>query len=160
MGAPLRAWIIRCAVAFAVIAFIGLVLRQHWPPLGKVVLFGSTIVPATLLAYHFLPAFDLFGRVRWRLPHQAREKRCALTFDDGPSDATRVLLDILASEGVSATFFVLGANAQRYPDTLRRAQAEGHAVGIHGMTHVKLARADAATVEQQVVSTMKTLAQL
>src|SRR5262249_6171543 len=97
---------------------------------------------------------------RWRLPHQAREKRCALTFDDGPSDATRVLLDILASEGVSATFFVLGANAQRYPDTLRRAQAEGHAVGIHGMTHVKLARADAATVEQQVVNTMKTLAQL
>ena len=160
MGAPLRAWIVRCTVTFAVIAFIGLVLRQPWPLLGKVMLFASAIVPATLLAYRFLPAFDLLGRIRWRLPHQAREKRCALTFDDGPSEATRVLLDILASEGVSATFFVLGANARRYPDTVRRAQADGHALGIHGMTHVKLARADAATVEQQVVNAMQTLAQL
>jgi peptidoglycan-N-acetylglucosamine deacetylase len=160
MGAPPRAWIIRCTVACAIVAFVGAVQWQPWPLLGKAALLASAAAAATFAAFRFMPAFDPLGRVKWRLPHRLREKRCAITFDDGPTDATQAVLDILAAERVPATFFVLGTNAERYPDSVRRAKAEGHAVGIHGMTHVKLAGADAAAVEQQVVSTMQTLARL
>ncbi|MGV4328949.1 polysaccharide deacetylase family protein [Trueperella pyogenes] len=56
-----------------------------------------------------------------------------LTFDDGPSPYTARLLDVLKSRGVKATFFVTG-----YGDSslIARAAAEGHAVGVHTMTHI------------------------
>lgn len=55
-----------------------------------------------------------------------------LTFDDGPSDYTATLLDILAKYQVKATFFVTNyGNA----GAMRRAAAEGHTVAIHSATH-------------------------
>lgn len=55
-----------------------------------------------------------------------------LTFDDGPSDYTATLLDVLKKYGVKATFFVTGAGED---DLIRREMEEGHAVGLHSMTH-------------------------
>jgi poly-beta-1,6 N-acetyl-D-glucosamine synthase len=64
----------------------------------------------------------------------------ALTFDDGPSDAwTPRVLDRLQALGVRATFFVVGDNACKRPDLLRRMLAEGHEVGNHTFTHANLA---------------------
>jgi peptidoglycan/xylan/chitin deacetylase (PgdA/CDA1 family) len=97
-----------------------------------------------------IPAFDPLGRVRWRLPAGRGRKRCAVTFDDGPSPATPTVLDILASEGVPATFFFVGGNAERYPDAVRRAAAEGHAIGLHGKDHRKLTGASAGEVDRQL----------
>lgn len=58
--------------------------------------------------------------------------RIYLTFDDGPSDYTPVLLDVLNKYGVKATFFVTG-----YGDdaVLKREYDEGHAVGLHTWSH-------------------------
>ncbi len=55
-----------------------------------------------------------------------------LTFDDGPSAYTEKLLDILAKYDVKATFFVTD---QKYYDTMKRIVDEGHAIGIHSVTH-------------------------
>lgn len=63
---------------------------------------------------------------------------CAVTFDDGPSRYTPQLLDTLAEYQVPATFFVVGANVERYPETIRRILAEGHEVGNHSYSHVAL----------------------
>lgn len=59
--------------------------------------------------------------------------RIYLTFDDGPSDFTGALLDLLKKYGVRATFFVTG-----YGDDalIRREYDEGHAVGLHTFSHV------------------------
>jgi peptidoglycan/xylan/chitin deacetylase (PgdA/CDA1 family) len=60
----------------------------------------------------------------------------ALTFDDGPTDdSTPRILDTLARLGARATFFVIGANAARHPDLVRRIHAEGHVVGNHTLDH-------------------------
>ena len=60
----------------------------------------------------------------------------ALTFDDGPNpEYTPKLLDILKEHDVKATFFVVGKNAQRYPDILRRIHSEGHVIGCHSFSH-------------------------
>ena len=58
------------------------------------------------------------------------------TFDDGPHSATTpVLLDWLAERGETATFFVVGEQARRHPDLIRRIANAGHAVGNHSWSH-------------------------
>lgn len=56
----------------------------------------------------------------------------ALTFDDGPHpEHTARLLDVLREHQVPATFFVIGEQARRYPELVRRMAAEGHVVASH-----------------------------
>ncbi|GIP34600.1 polysaccharide deacetylase family protein [Paenibacillus sp. J2TS4] len=59
-----------------------------------------------------------------------------LTFDDGPSGLTPQVLDLLAEEGIPATFFVLGQMAEQYPETIARIVDEGHSLGNHSYNHV------------------------
>jgi peptidoglycan/xylan/chitin deacetylase (PgdA/CDA1 family)/LysM repeat protein len=67
------------------------------------------------------------------------QRTVALTFDDGPRpDSTPAVLDALRARGVTATFFVTGSNAARYPDLVRRIVAEGHALGNHTWSHPDL----------------------
>lgn len=66
-----------------------------------------------------------------------------LTFDDGPSQYTEQLLDVLAKYNVKATFFVINSG---YTDVLKRMAEEGHSIGIHSVTHdYKAIYADADT---------------
>lgn len=58
--------------------------------------------------------------------------RVYLTFDDGPGPYTADLLETLAKYGVKATFFVTGAGDD---DLIRREYDEGHAVGLHTLSH-------------------------
>ena len=65
--------------------------------------------------------------------------KIALTFDDGPSALyTADILDYLKSEGVRATFFVVGSQARNHPELLLREEAEGHEIGNHTDTHPRL----------------------
>lgn len=57
---------------------------------------------------------------------------CYLTFDDGPSDNTLKILDILDLYGIKATFFVVGTAQTEY---IPRIVSRGHAVGLHSATH-------------------------
>ena len=67
---------------------------------------------------------------------QGGDRNIALTFDDGPHALhTAEILDILAEYGVHATFFVIGENADRYPELLEREISEGHEVGNHTQSH-------------------------
>ena len=64
----------------------------------------------------------------------------ALTFDDGPDPKwTPRILDILKAENVKAAFFLVGQNAEQYPDLVRRIVAEGHEIGNHTYYHPNLA---------------------
>ena len=79
----------------------------------------------------------VFGRALGRLPGGGMD--VALTFDDGPNPvATPRILDVLAAEGVKATFFLLGKHVARWPTIARDIAAAGHVVGNHGWHHRKL----------------------
>jgi len=68
------------------------------------------------------------------------EHQVAITFDDGPDPRwTPKILDILKAANVKATFFVVGVNAERYPELVRRIVNEGHEVGNHTYYHPNLA---------------------
>lgn len=102
--------------------------------LGIALLVLAPAVAAYVLAVW--PQSQLYGRIVTHGP--GGEPLVALTFDDGPSDpATSRILDVLAEKGVKATFFVVGENARIFPQTLRRAVAEGHAIGNHSYRHRK-----------------------
>lgn len=58
-----------------------------------------------------------------------------LTFDDGPSELTPKILDVLKSEHVKATFFVVGTACKENPAILKRIVKEGHSVGMHTYNH-------------------------
>ncbi len=64
-----------------------------------------------------------------------REKVIHLTFDDGPSDRTDEILDILKKENVKATFFVLHNGTSKAPERMRRIVAEGHTLAFHTYSH-------------------------
>ena len=82
------------------------------------------------------------------------DKLVALTFDDGPHPVlTPRLLDILARTGAKATFFMLGQNVSRYPDIVRRADAEGHEVASHSYSHPNLNKCSLSKVYQELDST-------
>ncbi len=63
----------------------------------------------------------------------------ALTFDDGPSESTSQLLDILARYHAPASFFQCGANVLRLPNAASEVAAAGHEIGNHSHRHPLLA---------------------
>lgn len=63
------------------------------------------------------------------------EKTAYLTFDDGPSDRTDEVLDILKKKNVKATFFVVGKADEKNKARMRRIVAEGHTLGMHSYSH-------------------------
>jgi len=77
---------------------------------------------------------QFFGRVYWR--NKRRKQAVALTFDDGPDPLlTPDLLDLLASYGYKATFFVIAEKARANPELVRQIRRQGHVVACHDLRH-------------------------
>lgn len=101
-------------------------------------------IAALIAALLVLAIFAWFG-----LPHLARRRAvrhlaevCArhrvlvLSYDDGPGpELGPRLADLLRARSVRATFFVIGARAERHPDLLRHLQQDGHELGSHTRDH-------------------------
>ncbi len=83
----------------------------------------------------------------------ANPKLIALTFDDGPSGYTDWLLDGLAERDVKVTFFIVGASATVYPDTVRRAYEEGHQIAQHTYDHPPLTTKTDEQIRWQISTT-------
>lgn len=76
-------------------------------------------------------------RFLWRL--SVMQAGVALTFDDGPDAVhTPAVLDLLASHGITATFFVIGEKVALHADLIRRMVAEGHGIGSHTWCHKEI----------------------
>lgn len=77
----------------------------------------------------------LFPGILW---HKSRnEKVIYLTFDDGPvPDVTPWVLEQLKLYNAKATFFMVGENIVKHPETYKAVIKEGHAVGNHSMNHL------------------------
>jgi peptidoglycan-N-acetylglucosamine deacetylase len=88
-------------------------------------------------------------------PAQAAARACpsgwvALTFDDGPGPSTRALLDVLATDEVPGTFFVLGAQVERRPEIVLRTARGGHEVANHGYSHTSFLRLSSDAVRGEI----------
>ncbi len=84
------------------------------------------------------------------------KKQVALTFDDGPdAHFTLEILDILKENDVSATFFVLGCNAEKYPKVLKRIKDEEHDIGNHSWSHKSFKKLSEEQIKNEIKETEK-----
>jgi len=85
-------------------------------------------------------------------------KAVALTFDDGPHPVyTPQILDILKKYDARATFFVIGKNAEQYPEIVKRAFDEGHEIGNHTYSHPKMSSIDEQKIMDEIQKTADTI---
>lgn len=86
------------------------------------------------------------------------ERRIALTFDDGPNEPyTSEIASYLRSQGVRATFFVVGRNAERDAAAVRAVIEAGHEVGNHSYSHADLLLESEAAVARQLGRTAQAI---
>lgn len=71
----------------------------------------------------------------WDMP--SNENKIYLTFDDGPHpDITVSVIELLEKYNARATFFCVGENVQKFPDTFNHIKSHGHSVGNHTYNHL------------------------
>ena len=98
---------------------------------------------------------------RWISRGPKSAQAIALTFDDGPHpEHTPKLLDVLAKLEVTATFFVIGQQAARHPELIRRMVAEGHQVANHTWFHHEPTRLSSLALAAEVKETRALLEDL
>ncbi|MBW3518404.1 polysaccharide deacetylase family protein [Flavobacterium sp. NKUCC04_CG] len=124
---------------YIVPVFIGVVLGflvSHL--LLKTSLQGLWLVGIIFLGLVSWGAFDI--RLGYFLPvyfrHQSeKNRRVALTFDDGPTIHTQAVLDLLDQYKAKATFFCIGKQIEKQPELLRKIYEKQHIIGNHTYTH-------------------------
>jgi len=99
----------------------------------------------------------LFAPSIYRGP--AGTKALALTFDDGPSEHTSKLLEVLSSHNVPATFFQCGANVRRLPEMAREVVRRGHEVGNHSYSHPRFYFRKPEFIREELARAQETIEQ-
>lgn len=127
VAAPRRAW--PWALAASQLAVLALWWQFGWRIGLPAMLFSHAcfVVPV------FLPGSRLYAPVLRRLPGAA--PTVWLTIDDGPSDDTVAMLDLLDAHQARATFFLVGERAARRPELVREVLRRGHDIGNHSDSH-------------------------
>jgi peptidoglycan-N-acetylglucosamine deacetylase len=127
----------------------------------RVIVHKSNVPPAIVTPttnVHLEISGDLVARL-YRVTHEVstgdrsgRPRLIALTFDDGPYPIfTPMLLDVLRDLHVPATFFLIGADAQQWPEITRRIEADGNEIGDHTYTHPNLDQEPASAVRNEIL---------
>ncbi|MDR1057604.1 MAG: polysaccharide deacetylase family protein [Coxiellaceae bacterium] len=78
------------------------------------------------------------------------KKVVALTFDDGPSQYTKEILKVLEANNTKATFFVIGKNVIKYPQTVKEIHIKGNIVGNHTYSHPYLPNLSGDDIETEL----------
>ena len=100
--------------------------------------------------YHKYPTSFVIQRTGYK------PKTIALTIDDGPASAyTAQMLDEFKKYDVKATFFLIGQNAERYPNLVRRIWDEGHEIGNHSYTHPNIGAMSASQARLELTATQR-----
>ena len=95
----------------------------------------AAVIATLWLAGNYLHQPTAFSFARAEAGAYA-SKTIYLTFDDGPSDRiTPKILDVLDDEGVKATFFIIGRQAETRKGIIEREHLSGHTVAVHSYTH-------------------------
>ncbi|GGE34205.1 polysaccharide deacetylase familiy protein [Pullulanibacillus camelliae] len=121
----------------------------------------ALIILCLFLLYAILPTVIMRTFAIGLFKQSTVKGKVALTFDDGPDPRyTPELLDVLRTYNVQATFFVVGENAERYPEIIKRMHNEGHAIGIHHYQHRNNWFLTPAGTRQQCVQTAEIIQQI
>ena len=114
---------------------------------------AAVIAAAVLFGVLYDPAVVGAAATERLLPVYSVErdgKFASLTFDAAwGNEDTQTLIDILGRYGVRATFFVVGAWAEKYPESVRALHEAGHEVMNHSGTHPHLSKLSASEIRAE-----------
>ncbi len=99
-------------------------------PLLLILPFYTIYKPPRLLIRYFQ---NRWPDILWHVPIPSSRKIIALTIDDAPSEYTAEIMEILAANGATATFFVIGSQVAGREGVLRDLVRQGHELGNHAM---------------------------
>lgn len=120
----------------------------------KLVLLSAALASAGYIAYQARsPHAQRWGRGFHRGPGVGPQ--IALTFDDGPSDWTLAVIEVLERHGVPATFFFCGKNIERRPDLARFVHKHGYEIGNHTYSHPWLLPLPEGRIRDELSSTQQ-----
>ena len=143
----------RLLILLNVLAPIALVLFWvsgfFWFGLAILFLVHMLSLVATLV-----PGCGWWGAVQTR----TEEDGVWLTIDDGPDpEDTPAILKMLEAAGATATFFVIGEKAERWPELIRAISEAGHGIENHTLTHPQFSfwRAGSGTVWREIAEAQK-----
>lgn len=120
---------------------------------------GALIAEAN--AEHTRAAMDAQKQVSVIFRGDSVTPEVALTIDDGPHPLiTPLMLDILAREGVKATFFLVGQKAEQYPELVRMILRAGHELGNHAYSNRRLSKLPADEAWAEIVSCQRVIERL
>lgn len=103
--------------------------------------------------------FQVFGELVNHV--DTNEKVVALTYDDGPNPPyTNQLIDILERNQIKATFFVIGQNLEKYPETAQLLLLKGHELGNHSYSHKRMVFKNHSFVKSEIEKTDQLIHQL
>ena len=120
---------------------------KRWRFLLPMLIFSAVFgIPAHAVNDHVVAANRSAGRY------------VALTFDDGPHPVyTKEILDILAENHAKATFFVIGQNAEAYPELVRAEADAGHEIGNHTFSHPTMNKISLSVALDEIRRTQTTV---
>ena len=98
------------------------------------------------------------GTVLHRVPNEKHE--IALTLDDGPSEDTEEVLEILAEHDVHVTFFIVGRRGNTHQQEIRDMAAQGHEVANHTWTHPEPGSISESDLMKQIDRNQKFITEL
>ena len=87
-----------------------------------------------------------------------KEKKVALTFDDGPNEPyTSQILEILKTNNIHATFFMVGKNVETFPAAAQAIAAAGHVIGNHSYDHHNLLTKTTKQISDEILKSEKAI---
>ncbi|MCR4435921.1 MAG: polysaccharide deacetylase family protein [Clostridiales bacterium] len=124
------------------------------------------VIVSVILAAFFLPvedAISVFSTER-DLPIYCvdrSDKKVAITFDCawGAEDIPHIL-DVLKRENVKATFFIVGQWAEKNPDAVKSIAGQGHDIGNHSYSHLRMGALDSKKIIQEISLSGKKLSEI
>jgi peptidoglycan/xylan/chitin deacetylase (PgdA/CDA1 family) len=147
-----RAWLIAALVVSAVLAYAGYRLVLHASRLQPAIV-TPKMDAQQAISSSFSGHIKRLLREHIEYANRAqRPKLIALTFDDGPYPIfTPLLIDELHKLDVPGTFFLIGRDAQQWPELTQRIEQSGNEIADHTYTHPNLDQESPAQVREEIV---------
>lgn len=111
------------------------------------------LVLYSLFRISALRSFQFFGGLTARV--RTENRVIALTFDDAPTQFSNEIVDLLDRKGIPATFYLIGANIEKYPSQTNYIIEKGHEIGNHSYSHQRFLMKSPAFIEEEVEKTNK-----
>lgn len=109
-----------------------------------------------LVCFLFLTAVNSETLVVKPINTQPLPGSVALTFDDGPSfQYTPAILDILKKNHIHATFYIVGSEAKKFPNIIKKIIQDGNMVADHSYNHINLSKVSDEKLNFEIVGTQK-----